>query len=111
MPLNDLAMEVLVAQVGKHAEFVFTYAGAPIKTVSTKAWTNAKKRAGISNYRFHDNRHTWASWLRQRGVPLEDLQELGGWQTEAMVKRYAHIEADKHLRHATAKFDGIFGRK
>jgi hypothetical protein len=44
-------------------------------------------------------------------VRLEDLQELGGWQTEAMVKRYAHIEADKHLRHATAKLDGILGGK
>lgn len=86
-------------------------AGSPIKNVSTKAWTKAKQRAGITNYRFHDNRYTWASWLRQRGVRLEDLQELGGWQSEAMVRRYAHIEADMHLRHATAKLDGILDGK
>ena len=35
--------------------------------------------------------------MRKRGVPTLALQELGGWKTESMVKRYAHINVD-HLR-------------
>ena len=45
---------------------------------------------------FHDLRHTWASWHVQNGTPLFALQELGGWETERMVRRYAHLSAD-HL--------------
>jgi integrase len=41
-------------------------------------------------------RHTWASWHVQSGTPLFALQELAGWETEKMVRRYAHLAAD-HL--------------
>ena len=89
--LNDIAMEVLQRQIGKHAERVFTYLGKPIKCLNTKAWRNALKRAGISNFRWHDLRHTWASWLVQNGTSLYDLQEMGAWKSGVMVKRYAHL--------------------
>ena len=56
---------------------VFTYKGKPIRHISTAAWKKAKARAGVTDYRWHDNRHTWASWMRQNGVSLDDLQELG----------------------------------
>jgi integrase len=58
--------------------------------VNTKAWRNALKRAGVTDCRWHDLRHTWASWLIQNGTPLFDLQEMGGWKPAAMVRRYAH---------------------
>ena len=41
-------------------------------------------------------RHTWASWHVQNGTPLFALQELGGWESAEMVRRYAHLAAD-HL--------------
>ena len=75
---------------------MFSYEGEPIKQVSTRAWYIALKRAGIEDFRFHDLRHTWASWHIQSGTPLFALQELGGWETEKMVRRYAHLAAD-HL--------------
>ena len=53
-------------------------------------------RAGITNFRWHDLRHTWASWHVQAGIPLHVLQELGGWQSVEMVKVYAHL-AIQHL--------------
>ena len=49
------------------------------------------KQAGIEDLRWHDRRHTWASWLVQKCVPLTDIQEMGGWETFAMVKRIAHL--------------------
>jgi len=94
VPLNDTAMQVLRAQRGKHPVHVFSYEGEPIKKVSTAAWYQALKRAGIEDFRWHDMRHAWASWHVQGGTPLFALQELAGWETERMVRRYAHLAAE-----------------
>jgi integrase len=91
VPLNDTAMALVRAQVGKHPERVFTYEGKPVFQVSSMAWYKALKRAGIENFRWHDLRHTWASWHVQQGTPLFALQEMAGWETEKMVRRYAHL--------------------
>jgi integrase len=69
VPLNELAMSVLERRKGKHAKWVFTYCGKPIRQVNTKCWKDALKRCGIRDFRWHDLRHTWASWLRQQDVP------------------------------------------
>ena len=74
VPLNEVAMEVLERQKGNHLCRVFTHEGEPIEQVNTKAWRKALKRAGIENFRWHDLRHTWASWLVQDGTPLNVLQ-------------------------------------
>ena len=97
IPLNSVAMEVLARCAGKHDEFVFTFNGNPVTQVNTRAWRNALKRAGIGNFRWHDLRHTWASWLRQRGVPKSDIKEMGKWKSDKMVERYAHLNVE-HLR-------------
>ena len=107
VPLNRDALAVLNRQVGKHPLRVFTYAGKPIANVNTRAWRKALMRAGIENFRWHDLRHTWASWLRQAGVPTHELQQLGGWKTGAMVERYAHLAPD-HLAAAAARLDSVF---
>jgi integrase len=96
VPLNGTAMRVVRAQFDRHPVFVFTYQGRPVKQVSTKAWYKALARAGIENFRWHDLRHTRASWHVQSGTPLCALQELAGWETERMVRRYAHFAAN-HL--------------
>lgn len=67
-----------------------------VELLKTAAWTKALKRASIRDFRWHDLRHTWASWHVQRGTPLQVLKELGGWETLEMVQRYAHLSAD-HL--------------
>jgi integrase len=96
VPLNGTAMRVVRAQYARHPVFLFTFKGSPVRQVSTKAWYNALARAEIKNFRWHDLRHTWASWHVQSGTPLFALQELAGWETEKMARRYAHFAAD-HL--------------
>jgi integrase len=96
VPLNEQAVNVLKQWRGKHATHVFSFKGKPITQVSTKAWYDGLAKAGIRDFRWHDLRHTWASWHVQSGTPLPILQELGGWESVEMVRRYAHLAAD-HL--------------
>lgn len=60
---------------------------------------NDVKNAGLDHRRWHDLRHTWASWLVQSGATMQQLMELGGWSTYSMVLRYAHL-APSHLHDA-----------
>src|SRR5690606_7549910 len=96
VPLNNLARAVLDHVRGQCPTHVFSYRGRPLRCVNTRAWRRALKRAKIDNFRWHDLRHTWASWLRQKGVPTWALKELAGWRSESMANRYAHINAE-HL--------------
>ncbi len=57
-------------------------------------------KAGKEDFRWHDLRHTWASWHVQAGTPLNVLQELGGWESVDMVRRYAHLAVDHLTEYA-----------
>ena len=48
----------------------------------------------MTDFRFHDLRYTWASWLIQSGVPPSVLWEMGGLESIGMVRRYAHHATD-----------------
>lgn len=100
VPLSQAAVSIIREQSGKHQEFVFTYKGSRIIQVSTKAWYKALDRAGIEDFRWHDLRHTWASWHVRNGTPLNVLQELGGWETQDMVQRYAHLSSNHLAEYA-----------
>ena len=104
VPLNDAAMAVLVKLQGEHPLYVFTYDGKPVDQVNTKAWRAALKRAGIEDFRWHDLRHTFATWHREAGTPTHELQRLGGWKTQSMVERYAHV-APEGLQLAATRID------
>lgn len=94
-PLNEIAVAVLDRQQGKHRTHVFTYRGKPLRTAKTRAWRGALKACGTKDFRWHDLRHTWATWLRQNDVPTWVLQELGGWKSESMVRRYGHMSVKR----------------
>lgn len=104
VPLNAVALSVLARQRGKHTQYVFTYNGQPIGQVRTRAWEAALKRAEIEDFRWHDLRHTWATWQREQGTPTYELQRLGGWRSQAMVERYAHV-GQPMLAHAAKRLD------
>lgn len=97
VPLPAEGVELLREQLGRHPDYVFSFRGRPITQVNTKAWRMALERAGVKDFRWHDLRHTWASWHAQNGTPQSVLQELGGWESASMVRRYAHFSPE-HLR-------------
>ena len=103
MPLSTAAVAVVREQIGKHGTHVFTFRGNPVRQVNTKAWRAALRRVGIADFRWHDLRHTWASWHVQMGTPLHVLQELGGWESADMVRRYAHLMSE-HLAPYVERF-------
>ncbi|MBL8378882.1 MAG: tyrosine-type recombinase/integrase, partial [Burkholderiales bacterium] len=93
------------AERGKHPQFCFTYRGEPIRwDVTNTGWQNAVRRAGIEDFRFHDLRHTWASWHRQAGTSCDELKDLGGWKSRTMVDRYAKFATD-NLKVAASRIE------
>lgn len=64
------------------------------------------RKSRDTDFRWHDLRHTWATWQRQAGTPTHELQRLGGWRTGAMVERYAHL-APEHLAVAASRLDSL----
>ncbi len=102
VPLNDDAVAVIKRWIGRHPTHVFVRRGKIIPQVVCEQWQRQCKRAGIENFRFHDIRHTWASWHVQAGTPLNRLMEMGGWSKYEHVLRYAHLAPDHLAQHAQA---------
>ena len=72
--------------------------GKPFHDVRT-SFENACSKAGIENFRFHDLRHTAASYMVMAGVPLRTVGEILGHLTAAMTERYSHLTPG-HKRNA-----------
>lgn len=113
VPLSATAQRILKGQRGRHDTRVFTFIqGARtgprvgFDDANGATFKAAAAAAGIPWLRWHDLRHTWASWHVQAGTPLHVVQALGGWKSLAMVQRYAHLGLD-HLRAYTEHRRGI----
>lgn len=104
VPLNDAACAILEGRRGIHKTYVFANpdTGLPYYKASNRAWYAALRKAKLKGFRWHDLRHTWASWAVMSGVRLEEVQRMGGWATAQMVQRYAHLSSE-HLAEAAAK--------
>ncbi|WP_422346981.1 tyrosine-type recombinase/integrase [Stenotrophomonas sp. DR009] len=66
------------------------------------SWAKAREGCGLQHVRWHDLRHTCASWLVQAGVPLHTVSEVLGHSSMAMTRRYAHLSPE-HLSDAIKK--------
>ena len=103
IPLSIDAVNVLKKQpVVENVPWVFSWRSARIGDCNTKAFQDAVTRAKLGPLRWHDLRHTWASWAVQSGATLQQVMQLGGWKSLTMVMRYAHLAPD-HLAAAAAK--------
>lgn len=104
LPLSSEAVRVLKELRGLNPEgsLVFQWNGRPVDDCNTKAFQDAVERAGLAPFRWHDLRHTGASWAVQSGVSLQELMVLGDWKSYAMVLRYAHL-APSHAAQAAER--------
>ncbi|RMH31368.1 MAG: site-specific integrase [Nitrospirae bacterium] len=95
-------------QQSSHSKWVFVNQhGRPYRSIQ-KLFQAACRNAGLSNLTPHTLQHTFASRLAMAGVDLRTIQELGGWKSLRMVKRYAHLNA-KHKQEAVEKIATLFG--
>lgn len=69
-----------------------------------RCWPEALKAAGIDDFRFHDLRHSAASYLAMNGATLAEIAEILGHRTLVMVKRYAHL-SDSHVAKVVARMN------
>lgn len=71
-----------------------------------KPWQAALDKAGVTHFRFHDLRHTAASYLAMGGASLLEVAEVLGHRSLQTTKRYAHLSVD----HKQAVTDKLLGR-
>jgi integrase len=94
VPLNDVAIAALKTVFesgdGKGRVFKSLKTGEPLE--NGRHWfDDAVVEAKLKNFHWHDLRHTFASRLRMKGAPLEDIADLLGHKSLTMTRRYAHL--------------------
>ncbi len=112
VPLSGLALE-LVTDLGKvrRLDTNLLFPGSdPTKPVDLKKpWTTAVRKAKLADFRFHDLRHTAASYLAMNGASTIEIAAVLGHKTLQMVKRYSHL-ANSHTASVVASMnEKIFG--
>ena len=112
LPLNGTAYAALQRLWTERSDspFVFahakgTNAGEAVQDFK-KGFHRAVENAGIEDFRWHDLRHTFASWLVMRGASLRAVAELLGHQTMQMTMRYAHLSPG-YLSTEIGLLDGV----
>lgn len=112
VPLGDHAHDVLSehAKVRRiDTDLVFPGRKPDLPASFRTAWENALAAAKVQNFRFHDLRHSAASYLAMNGATLGEIAEILGHRTLEMVKRYSHF-TEQHTAKVVGKMNTeIFG--
>ena len=111
LPINNKAYETILAAKefrGAHADTVFSSRkGSYDPKGFNSIWRRIRRQAGIT-VRFHDLRHTYASYLASSGkVDIYTLKELLGHSDIKMTQRYAHL-INGALKKAACVADEVF---
>lgn len=115
LPLAGHALELVKAHNKVRridSDLVFPAPGNPQEPYKLRdSWDRALVRAKVENFRFHDLRHSAASYLAMGGASLAEIAEVLGHKTLAMVKRYAHL-SEVHTQGVVASMnERIFGHE
>lgn len=99
VPMNDVVYAALSKRPGSREGSVF------LSRSMRTAFDKAVEAAKLEDFRFHDLRHTAASYLVMRGASLADVRAVLGHSDIKMTMRYAHLSPE-HLRAAVSRLDG-----
>jgi integrase len=114
LPLTGLALEA-VQQLAKvrriDTPLLFPRADGRGPVGLRAAWATALQDAAIEDFRFHDLRHSAASYLAMTGASVAEIAAILGHKTLAMVQRYAHL-SEAHTATVVARMNAaIFDRR
>jgi integrase len=108
LPLAHHALELIKkhqAARDKATDLLFPAPRNPQEVWSSRAaWDDAVEKAELNDFRFHDLRHSAASYLAMNGASLAEIAEVLGHKTLAMVKRYAHL-SEAHTASVVEKMN------
>jgi len=105
VPLNETLWTLLSGlRTRLDVPWVFHDAAGTPRRDTQYLFSAACKGAGLTDFHFHDLRHTFASWLMMRGVPLATVSKLLGHASPTMTLRYAHLSPN-HLTSAVRVLD------
>ena len=92
LPLtDDVILELQKFKLDNHS-FIFCSEIKPNKAYDFfKQWNRVRKEAELVDFRFHDLRHTTASYLAQNGATLLEIADVLGHKQIEVTKRYAHL--------------------
>jgi integrase len=114
VPLVGTALDLLRSKYANQNpdSLVFPTPHSPCKPIDIRsAWETALSKANIFNFRFHDLRHTAASYLAMNQASLLEIGTLLGHKTIQMTKRYAHL-SNAHIYSAAATLNAkLFDNK
>jgi len=112
VPMNEFIKKTLIS-IPKHPDSPYIFCngkGTPYYNLR-KSFAGALEKSGITDFKFHDLRHTFASQLVMSGIDLKTVQELLGHKSFDMTLRYSHLSAN-HKKRAVdilaAKMDTIW---
>jgi len=113
LPLAHYALQLMEAHSKVRniaSDLVFPSSYHPMKPWDSRSsWLSALQKANIENFRFHDLRHSAASYLAMNGASLSEIAEVLGHKTLQMVKRYAHLSEAHTAKVVQSMNERIFG--
>lgn len=113
VPLKGMCLELVKEYAHKSCNFAgllfpSTKPHHPPKPIDLRfSWEHALKKANIKNFRFHDLRHSAASYLAMAGATCIEISNILGHKTLNMVKRYSHL-SENHASNAIASMNQKF---
>lgn len=111
VPLNDGALQIL-SMIPRHGDCEWVVpnpaTGKPYVSIFA-AWNTARSKAGLTDVRIHDLRHSFASLLINQGRTLYEVQHLLGHTQVKTTQRYAHLSQDTLLAASNAATRALDG--
>lgn len=92
LPISDQVLELIKNRPMARDRFLFPSSENPQQPICIRsAWEKAVQRASLQNFRFHDIRHTTASYLTMGGSSTREVAEILGHKSLQTTKRYSHL--------------------